>query len=95
MYELAFGKSFRKSIKRLVQSKDSDVIKERMTVIIEGLRQGKILEPKYKDHALHGAFVGYKECHIKPDVLLLYEIDEQMLMITLVNIGSHSELFGS
>lgn len=94
MYKLAFAKSFRKSIKRLVQSKDSNVIKERLELIIETIRQRKVLGSTYKDHALRGAYVGYRECHIKPDVLLLYEVDESMSLITVVNIGSHSELFG-
>lgn len=95
MYELAFARSFRKSIKRLVQSKDHKVVKDRLEAIIEIIRQRKILDRRYKDHSLQGEYLGYRECHIKPDVLLLYEVDESRLLITLVNIGSHSELFGS
>lgn len=94
MYELAFTKSFKKSIKRLLQSRDNKVIEERLGVIIETIRQRKILGPKYKDHALQGVFGGYRECHIKPDILLLYETDEKAHLLTLINIGSHSELFG-
>ncbi|HBB44325.1 MAG TPA: type II toxin-antitoxin system YafQ family toxin [Candidatus Yonathbacteria bacterium] len=94
MYELAFAKSFKKSIKRLLKSKDSKVVKERLEMIIEIISQRKTLGSKYRDHALQGAFGGYRECHIKPDVLLLYEIDERRLLVTLVNIGSHSGLFG-
>lgn len=95
MYELAFAKSFKKSIKRLLRAKDNKIVEERLEVVVEIIRQRKILDPKYKDHALRGEFGGYRECHIKPDVLLLYEIDEQRFFITLVNIGSHSDLFGS
>ncbi|OHA84356.1 MAG: hypothetical protein A2937_01290 [Candidatus Yonathbacteria bacterium RIFCSPLOWO2_01_FULL_47_33b] len=95
MYELAFAKSFRTSIKRLSQSKDSRIISARLEVVVESIRQRKTIDRKYKDHALRGEYLGYRECHIKPDVLLLYEVDEQMLLVTLVNIGSHSELFGS
>ncbi len=94
MYELAFSKSFKKSIKRLAQANDYKVVNERLEVIIEDIKQRKTLGLKYRDHALHGAWVGYRECHIRPDVLLLYEIDDNMQMVTMVNIGSHSELFG-
>ena len=94
MYELALAKSFKKSIKRLAQSKDKNAIKDRLEIIIETIRQRKALSARYKDHALQGPFVGYRECHIKPDVLLLYEVDERMSLVTLVNTGSHSELFG-
>lgn len=94
MYELAFSKSFRKSIKRLAQANDYKVVNERLEVIIEYIRKRKIIDQGYKDHALQGVYVGYRECHIKPDVLLLYEVDEKLQIITLVNIGSHSELFG-
>lgn len=93
MYELAFSKSFRKSIKRLVHSKDGKIIEERLEIIIECIRHGSILDRKYKDHALHGVWNGYRECHVKPDVLLLYEVDKQMSLVTLINIGSHSEVF--
>lgn len=93
MYEIVFAKSFRKSIKGILQSKDHNIIEERVECIIEIIRHGKTLDPKYKDHALHGVFNGYRECHVKPDVLLLYEVDQQRFLITLINIGSHTELF--
>lgn len=94
MYELAFARSFRKSIKRLAKSRDYKVVKDRFELIVEAIRQRKTLDRRYKDHALQGEYIGYRECHIKSDVLLLYEVDEEMLLITLVNIGSHVELFG-
>lgn len=60
--------------------------------VIERLAQGEALEEKYKDHALTGNFVGFRECHIKPDWLLIYLIEENILTLTLVNTGSHSDL---
>jgi mRNA interferase YafQ len=83
------------SVKRFANARDRKVIGAKLEIIIEYIRQRKVLESKYKDHALHGAYVGYRECHIKPNVLLLYEVDDVGRYITLVNIGSHSELFGS
>ena len=49
------------------------------------------LEEKYRDHNLKGKFDGYRECHIKPDLLLVYRIKDDAL--ELVDIGSHSDLF--
>ena len=49
------------------------------------------LEEKYRDHNLKGKFDGYRECHIKPDLLLVYRIKDDTL--ELVDIGSHSDLF--
>ena len=49
------------------------------------------LPEKYKDHDLLGSYIDYRECHVKPDVLLIYKADEQLLY--LYRIGSHSELF--
>lgn len=95
MYEVAFTRSFRKSVKRLFRLEGGKTTKEKVEVVVETIRQGRTLGPKYKDHALRGIFEGYRECHIKPDVLLLYEVDKELLLVTLINIGSHSELFGS
>ena len=49
------------------------------------------LDDKYFDHHLKGKYSGFKECHLKPDLLLIYIIEEKVLK--LVDIGSHSELF--
>ena len=51
------------------------------------------LESKHKNHELKGKLQGIRECHIKPDLLLLYQIDEENKTLFLINIGSHSELF--
>ena len=47
----------------------------------------------YKDHALKGNFIGYRECHIRPDWLLMYKIDKQILTLALTRTGTHSDLF--
>ena len=61
--------------------------------IIDTLRQGKKLEAKHRNHALTGDFRGYHECHIKPDWLLVYLIENDILTLTMINTGSHSDLF--
>ena len=61
--------------------------------VIDLLRQGKQLDAKYKDHGLSGNFSGFLECHIKPDWLLVYLIENDVLVLTLVDTGSHSDIF--
>lgn len=89
MYELAFTNSFKKSIKRALKSKDSKAIEKRIEIIVELIRLRKIIDRRYKDHALQGGYLGYRECHIKPDVLLLYEVDETAQIITLVRTPNY------
>jgi mRNA interferase YafQ len=62
--------------------------------VIDILMLNGTLPAQYNDHALKGNYAGCRECHIKSDLLLIYEIDNQLKLITLVEIGSHSELFG-
>ena len=62
--------------------------------VVDRLRQGKLLDKKLRDHALSGKFQGFRECHIKPDWLLVYLIDNDVLTLTLVETGTHSQIFG-
>lgn len=51
------------------------------------------LEAKYRDHALTGSYKGLRECHIEPDWLLVYAIDEEALVLVASRTGTHSDLF--
>ena len=51
------------------------------------------LPPKYRDHALTGDYKGFRECHIEPDWLLVYAIENHLLTLTLSRTGTHSDLF--
>ena len=64
-----------------------------LDAVVEELCQGNPLDDKYKDHLLKGEYAGFHECHIKSDWLLIYLIEEDVLTLTLVNTGSHSDLF--
>jgi len=64
-----------------------------LDTVVDELRQGNPLDEKYKDHMLKGEYAGFHECHIKPDWLLIYLIEDNILTLTLVNTGSHSDLF--
>ncbi|MDR2581462.1 MAG: type II toxin-antitoxin system YafQ family toxin [Fibromonadaceae bacterium] len=61
--------------------------------IVDKLRNREVLDPKYRDHPLLGNYVGHRECHITPDWLLIYYVDNEALILTAVRTGSHSELF--
>ena len=62
--------------------------------IVATLAMGEKLPEKNKDHALTGNWVGHRECHILPDWLLIYRIEDDVLGLTLARTGSHSDLFG-
>ncbi len=61
--------------------------------IIRMLSDGESLPVKNCDHELSGNWVGYKECHIQSDWLLVYRIENDILVLTLARTGSHSDLF--
>ena len=62
--------------------------------IVVALAMGESLPEKNKDHALSGNWVGHRECHILPDWLLVYRIEDDVLVLTLTRTGTHSDLFG-
>lgn len=63
--------------------------------IIRALSRGETLPEKNKDHALSGDWIGHRECHIQPDWLLVYRIEDDVLVLTLARTGTHSDLFGN
>ena len=61
--------------------------------VLDILLNEEPLEAKYRDHALTGNYLGFRECHIQPDWLLVYKITESILVLTLYRTGTHSDLF--
>ena len=90
MYEVKFTTAYKKSYK-LMKKRGLDI--SLLNDVVDKLRQGIPLEEKYKDHGLSGNYEGFRECHIKPDWLLIYLIENDILTLTLVDTGSHSDLF--
>ena len=82
-----FKKDYKLALKRHL---DIDLLDD----VIWCLARGETLPEKNKDHALTGDWVGHRECHILPDWLLVYRIDDDVLVLTLARTGSHSDLFG-
>ena len=88
--EIVPSGQFRKDLK-LAQKRGLDLHK--LTKVIDALADGETLEPKYRDHALTGDYAGFRECHIQPDWLLIYQVDGQRLLLFLTRTGTHSDLF--
>lgn len=85
-----FTNQFKKDLKLAKkQGKDLDKLFE----VINILANGEKLDTKFKDHDLSGSYKGTCECHIEPDWLLIYEIDNNTLILMLYRLGTHSELF--
>ena len=81
-----FKKDFKLAMKRGLNI-------ELLENIIALLSMGETLPKKNKDHALTGNWVGHRECHILPDWLLIYRIEDVVLVLTLARTGTHSDLF--
>lgn len=64
-----------------------------LSAVVDMLAAGKPLPEKYKDHNLSGNYGGCRECHITPDWLLIYEVEEDELILYLTRTGTHSDLF--
>lgn len=85
-YQNTFKKEYRKIIKR---GYDSSLFEEVVRMLVNEIQ----LPQKYRDHELKGEFKGYRECHIQPDWLLIYKIEDNKLILTLARTGTHSDLF--
>ncbi len=88
IYSIFRTTSFKKQYKKLANS-DKEVVKE----VIAILASNQALSEKYKDHKLTGNFNELRECHVKPDLLLIYKIDNDILELALVHVGNHNTLF--
>lgn len=61
--------------------------------VIDTLLNEQVLAPKFRDHSLSGDYIGFRECHIEPDWLFVYKIDNQKLVLVASRTGTHSDLF--
>lgn len=89
-YEVKFTNQFKKDFK-LAKKQNKDLNK--LFDVVNILAEGGILEAKYRDNDLSGKYKGTRECHIEPDWLLVYEIQNDVLVLILYRLGTHSELF--
>lgn len=90
MYEILITNKFKRDLKKCARQQ-KDIAK--FAVISELLESGMSLPHKNYDHSLSGNWDGHRECHIEPDWLLIYRINEDDKIIELLRTGSHSDLF--
>lgn len=90
-YEIVKTRRFKTAFKRVAQLNGfkQEVFEE----VVSTLAEGKKLKKERKDHQLTGNLKAFRECHIAPDILLVYQIDNAILILTLVSVGNHSQLF--
>jgi len=90
MLQLVTTTKFRKDYKRIKKrGYDLSLLK----TVLDTLLREEALDQKYKDHALSGNYIGFRECHIQSDWLLIYAINESELILTASRTGTHSDLF--
>ena len=88
--QVKFTNKFKKDLK-LANKQNKNLNK--LYIVIEKLANLEKLDEKHNDHPLSGNFIGFRECHIEPDWLLIYYIENNTLTLVLTRLGSHSELF--
>jgi mRNA interferase YafQ len=91
VYEIVRTKRFKTAYKRVQNLKGFK--KEIFGEVVRTLALGNKLSEKYRDHKLAGNLKNFRECHLAPDILLMYQIDDGVLVLTLVSIGNHAQLF--
>ena len=90
MLKVRYSAKFKKDFK-LAQKRGMPM--QELKSIIEKLAAGETLEAKHRDHALSGNYAMFRECHIRPDWLLIYRINDDALELLAHRTGTHSDLF--
>ena len=90
MLDLVTTTQFRKDLKRL-RKRGADL--RRLDAVLQLLLAEQALPKKHRDHALTGDCIGFRECHVMPDWLLIYAVDIGRLILTASRTGTHADLF--
>ena len=88
--KISFTKDYKRDLKRLANQPEI-LLSAEMIDVMHHLLNGKNLPEKYKDHALSGNWKGFRDCHIKNDLVLIYHVNNEGL--TLVRLNTHSEVY--
>lgn len=91
MYQIVYTNRMKKDAK-LMQKRGKDM--KKLVTVLSLLANGGPLPVQYKDHALTGNLQDFRECHIEPDWLLIYQIYNDTLILSATATGSHVDLFG-
>ena len=90
MYRIEVSNKFKQSLKKL---RKGGINLKPINDVINILSKGEILPAKYKNHPLRGNLKGYYDCHVLPDLVLIYKIEKERLVLILLDIDTHSNLF--
>lgn len=90
MLKVRYSSKFKKDFKAIIKRGYDTSLFEKVVGL---LREQQELPEKYSDHPLKGDYIGHRECHITPDWLLIYKIENDMLTLSLTRTGTHSDLF--
>ena len=82
---------FKRDYRREARGRHRAELDERLTDVVQALASDAVLAPRYHDHALSGPLAGFRDCHVRPDLVLVYE-KPNANTLRLVRIGSHAEL---
>jgi len=90
MYDRIYSSRFKRDLRRVSkQGKDLSLLENAIDI----LSSGEKLPAEYLDHPLKGEYIGYRECHIEDDWLLIYKKDNGLLILLLSRTGTHQDLF--
>lgn len=90
MLKVRYSNKFKKDFKAIIRRGYDITLFEDVICL---LREEKSLPEKCCDHALKGEYMGHRECHISPDWLLIYKVENDMITLSLTRTGTHSDLF--
>lgn len=90
MLNIRYSDKFKKDYKTILKRGYNPLL---LQEVLEFLANEQHLPDKYKDHALSGNYQGHRECHITPDWLLIYKIENDILTLSLTRTGTHNDLF--
>ena len=91
MYKIVYTNRMKKDVKQ-AKKRGKDISK--LTNVLSLLQLNERLPEEYKDHQLSGDLKDFRECHIEPDWLLMYQIFEDTLILSATATGTHTDLFG-
>jgi mRNA interferase YafQ len=84
---------FKRDFKREMKGRHRETLEADLASTLMALALDRPLEERYRDHDLSGEWAGYRDCHIKPDLVLIYRKPDASTL-RLARLGSHSEVFG-
>ncbi len=90
MLKVRYSSKFKKDFKTIIRRGYDITLFEDVVGL---LREEKPLPENCCDHALKGEYMGHRECHISPDWLLIYKVENDMITLSLTRTGTHSDLF--